>query len=119
MIWLINLTGLILIIGIVGWFWLYKPAGVAAAQEKPLLITVENGVYQPSRIQVPAERPLDLEFLRKDASPCAESVVFPDLGLSLELPVNKRVPINLPPLKPGAYQFHCQMKMYRGELRAD
>lgn len=119
MIGLINLIGLILIAGIVWWFWLYKPGSVFAAQEKPLEVIVRNGVYQPARLQMPAGRPLGLMFLRKDASPCAESVIFPALGLSFDLPVDKPVPVDLPSMKPGVYEFHCQMKMYRGELRVE
>lgn len=119
MILLINIMGVLLIAGIVWWFWLYKPAGVVAGKEKPVVITAESGVYQPANIQVPAERALTVQFLRKDASPCAESVIFPALGLSFDLPVGKLTPVNLPPLKPGTYEFHCQMKMYRGELRVE
>jgi plastocyanin domain-containing protein len=118
-IWLINLTGFLLIAGIVWWFWLHKPAGVAIANEQPLIVTVADGVYQPAHIKVLAEQPVQMAFLRKDASPCAESVIFPDLDLSYELPVNQPVMINLPPLKPGQYEFHCQMKMYRGQLRVE
>lgn len=119
MIWLINLAGLLLIAGIVWWFWLYKTAGVAAAQDKLLTVIVENGVYQPARIKVSAGQAVRMEFLRKDASPCAETVIFPALNLSFELPVNKTALITLPPLESGKYEFHCQMKMYRGELQVN
>lgn len=113
--WLINVLGLLLIALIVWWFWLYKPRQVQA-EAGQLLITVANGVYQPAHIQLRANEPLTLEFLRKDSSPCAESVVFPDLKLSQELPLNKTTRVQLPGLQPGTYAFHCQMQMYRGEL---
>lgn len=116
MMWLVNLGGILCIAGIVWWFWLYKPKTAEVSGEKPAMVTVENGVYQPARIQFPANRALALEFFRKDASPCAEMVIFPDLAISQELAINKATPVRLPPLKPGNYEFHCQMNMYRGEL---
>lgn len=111
----VNLTGLALIALIVWWFWLYRPPQ-ATLDEAGLLIRVENGVYQPSHIKVPANQPFSLQFLRKDASPCAEMLLIPDLQLSETLPLNKTKKIQMPALQPGQYAFHCQMQMYRGQL---
>jgi len=116
MIWVINIVGFLLVAVIVWWFWLYKPARTAVTKEKPLVIVLENGVYQPAHIQLPANQPVALEFFRKDASPCAEMVIFPALDISEELPVNKSKTVRLPPLPVGNYEFHCQMRMYRGEV---
>ena len=48
--------------------------------------------------------------------PCAEKVLFDDLGVSAELPLGKSVTVT--PDKPGEYEFTCQMRMYRGTLMA-
>jgi plastocyanin domain-containing protein len=114
---IVNLAGVALIALIVWWFWLYRPAGVALA-DSALLVTVENGVYEPAHIKVPANQPVELRFLRRDASPCAEMLLIPELEISESLPLNKPRQITLPPLPPGEYDFHCQMKMYRGVLIA-
>lgn len=114
----VNILGLALIALIVWWFWLYKPAQTEAG-EKDLVIVVDNGTYQPSRIKLPAGKPASLQFLRKDASPCAETVVFPDLQISETLPVNKTKRVNLPSMEKGEYAFHCQMQMYRGQLTVE
>ena len=111
----INSLGILLIIGIVWWFWLYKPAEVSA-ETGELLVTVQNGVYQPAHLSLPAGQALAIHFLRKDASPCAGTVVFPFLELTEELPLDRQKTIQLPPLTPGTYSFTCQMQMYRGEL---
>lgn len=113
--WLINLLGILLIALIVWWFWLYRPRS-ATAQAGQLQILVANGVYQPAHIQLPAQRAVALEFLRRDPSPCAATVVFPQLQLSEELRLDQTSRVQLPPLPPGTYAFHCQMQMYRGEL---
>lgn len=109
----INLLGVSLIVFIIWWFWLYKPKELNAT-EKGILITVENGTYQPSRIMLPANQAVAIQFLRKDASPCAEMVLFPDLNISEELTLNKTKLVNLPAMEKGEYSFHCQMQMYRG-----
>ena len=113
---LVNVAGVALIGLIVWWFWLYKPKQVAM-DETDLLIIVENGTYQPARIKLMPDRATKLNFLRKDASPCSEMLLIPDLGISESLPLNRAKTIQLPPLAKGDYVFHCQMQMYRGVLK--
>lgn len=115
---LINLTGLALIALIVWWFWLWRPKTLAHARQGVVEILVDQGVYTPARIEVPAGKPTRLRFVRKDPSPCAEQVLFDQLGLNLELPVNKPRELVVKPDQPGRYEFTCQMRMYRGELIA-
>jgi plastocyanin domain-containing protein len=100
---------------IVWWFWLSKPKS-ARAQSGIIEILVDNGVYTPARIEVPAGQPVTLRFIRKDASPCAEKVLFNDFSLGRDLPLNTPVDITLTPEAPGEYAFTCQMQMYRGAL---
>lgn len=113
--WMINLSGVLLIALIVWWFWLYRPRR-ASTQAGQMQILVVNGVYQPAHIQLPAHQAVALEFVRRDASPCAGMVVFPQLQLSAELHLDQATRVELPPLPAGAYSFHCQMQMYRGVL---
>jgi plastocyanin domain-containing protein len=112
---MINVLGLFLIALIVWWFWLYKPKAVTVDDDS-ITVIVDNGTYEPSRIRLPADRAATLRFLRRDASPCAGTVVFADFDISEELPLNKIKDINLPPLASGEYPFACQMQMYRGAL---
>ena len=112
---IINLLGVLLIGLIVWWFWIYKSKEVSV-DDGAVTIIVDNGSYQPSRIRLPTGQATTLRFLRKDASPCAEMVVFSAFDISEELPLNKPKDINLPPMESGEYPFTCQMQMYRGEL---
>lgn len=116
--WPVNLTGVAAIAFVVWWFWLSRPRAVHAAGGGPIDVTVENGVYTPSVIEVPAGRPVRLRFVRKDPSPCAEEVRFDDFGVSAELPFGKPREVTLTPPVPGNYAFTCQMRMYRGTLVA-
>ena len=114
--WLVNLVGLTLIAMIVWWFWLSKPKLQKAAGSEPIEIVVDDGVYTPARIEVPLGKPVTLRFIRKDASPCAEKVLFDDFDISGDLPVGRPYDISFVPDKPGEHEFTCQMRMYRGSL---
>ena len=113
---IINLLGLVLIGLIIWWFWLYKPAKAVDTNTENITIIVNNGIYQPSRIKVEAGKKTALQFLRKDASPCAATVLFPEFEISEELPLDVNKTINLPSMASGEYLFHCPMKMYSGTL---
>jgi plastocyanin domain-containing protein len=116
-VWAVNITGLILIGLIVWWFWLSKPKAQRAAG-RVIDVVVDGGVYTPARIEVTAGRPVTLRFLRKDPNPCAEKVLFDDLGVAADLPLGEPVFVFLPPATAGEYAFTCQMQMYRGTLVA-
>jgi plastocyanin domain-containing protein len=115
---IINIAGLLLIGLIVWWFWLYKPKDAQLVNNDDVIV-LENGNYSPSRIKLPANKSVTLEFLRKDASPCAEMLLIPKLKISETLPLNKASKIVLPAMIAGEYDFHCQMQMYRGQIVVD
>ena len=114
---LVNVLGVALIIFIVWWFWLSTPKAQRALTRGVIDVRVEGGVYTPARIEVAAGQSVTLRFLRKDPSPCAEQVVFADLGISRELALNTPQDITFTPPS-GEHQFTCQMAMYRGTLVA-
>ena len=122
---IINLTGLGLIMLIIWWFWLYKPAATVvdvkidstdSSNSNEITVVVDADIYQPSRLLSPENKLLKINFIRKDPSSCAATVIFPDFDISADLPLNKLVQIQLPAMKQGEYVFHCQMKMYSGTL---
>ena len=112
---IVNSLGLLLIALIIWWFWLYKPKDVNKLASDAVIVVID-GVYQPARIKLPANKPASISFLRQDESPCAAMVEFPDFNISEELPLGKNKPINLPAMAEGEYPFYCQMQMYKGIL---
>jgi plastocyanin domain-containing protein len=113
----VDLVAITLLAFIAWWFWLYRPAAVAAAGTAPVVeVVVANGVYTPAVIRLPAGRESVLRFLRRDASPCAAQVLIDDLGASAELPLDVPVDVRITPAAPGRHDFTCQMRMYRGTL---
>jgi plastocyanin domain-containing protein len=89
--------------------------GPADGGVQTVRITVEGG-YSPARVRLRAGRPVRLVFQRLDPSACVAQVIVPDLQRSLDLPLDGEATIDLPPLDPGRYPFHCGMNMVRGEL---
>lgn len=113
---LFNSVGILLIAFIVWWFWLAKPKAKTTTQNDIVEVIVENGVYTPSVIQATKGQALTLRFLRRDASPCAEKVIFSDLNIDADLPINEPKDIHLVVDSANSYEFTCQMGMYRGRL---
>lgn len=114
---LVNLLGLGFIVFIVWWFWVVKPKSKKVMGDTVDII-VENGSYTPARIEVAVGKKTTLRFLRKDANPCAEKVIFDQLNISADLPLNQKVDVVVSPPQAGEYDFVCQMQMYRGSLVA-
>ncbi len=113
--YLFNIISVLLIIFIVWWFWLSK-SKIKKVDADLIKITVKDGVYQPARIEVVANKPITLEIIREDGSPCSEFLIFDTLEVHEKLPLRKPHIINLGKLPSGTYSFGCQMKMYVGEL---
>lgn len=113
---IMNLVGLAVIVLIVWWFWLYNPKATSILK-MDVEITVKDGVYSPALISIPANTPIKLRFFREDESPCAETLLIPQLEVSEQLLLHKETEITLPALVNGEYRFHCQMNMYKGVIR--
>ena len=112
---LVNLLGIGLIAFIIWWFWLSKSRNNTIRNQEAIEIIVESGIYAPSSIEVAGDKPVKLTFI-KDPSPCAEKVIFPQLGISADLPLKNETALELPRAVKGEYEFTCQMGMYRGTL---
>lgn len=116
-VWLVNGGGIALMLLIVWWFWLWRPARHGAVAGDSVDITVANGVYEPDYIEMKRGTALTLRFHREDPSPCAEQVIFHGLDVSETLPVGKTKTIRIAPQHSGTYRFTCQMQMYQGKLK--
>ncbi len=115
---IVDVLGFALIAWVAWYFWFSKKEGERVAVKggvQEALVTVKGG-YDPDVIVVEAGKPVRLVFLRKEASPCSERVVFKDFNRSSLLPEGERVTVEFTPEKPGEYEFTCQMGMYRGRL---
>jgi hypothetical protein len=78
-------------------------------------IRVNHG-YEPAEVHVAADTPVRLIFRREEIAGDSERVVFPDLGLSAELPSFTDVAVELPAGDPGEREFMCPTRALRGAL---
>jgi Cu+-exporting ATPase len=102
------------------WFFGPKPAAEAelAGGVQEIRVRVRGG-YTPSRIHARPGVPLRLLFDRQESGDCTSRVVFPDLGISADLPAFTETSVDLPAQLSGEYGFACGMNMIHGVLAVD
>ncbi|MDA8267733.1 MAG: heavy metal translocating P-type ATPase [Actinomycetota bacterium] len=103
--------------GLGWWFFGPKPTAEAALSEgvQELRVTVRGG-YSPNRIRARAGVPLRLIFDRQESGDCTSRVIFPDFGVSADLPAFGEASLELTPTNAGEYGFACGMNMIHGTL---
>lgn len=115
---LVTFIGLTSIAFIIWWFWFNQNTAKSFQNDNTIVIKVKDGVYQPDIIQIPCNQSLTLRFIREDASPCTETVIFNNLNINKQLSLGQPTDISILLKQPGEYEFTCQMGMYRGKLIA-
>jgi plastocyanin domain-containing protein len=99
-----------------------QPAGSSNATPAPATegrrvdITAGPGGYVPASIDAKAGESLVLRFTRTTKSECLAQVVFPDLKITKDLPLNTPVEIPVKADKPGKIAFECGMAMVHGSI---
>jgi hypothetical protein len=96
---------------------------VASASAAPLEIVgkrvdidVGEHGFTPSEIHVKKGEPTTLVFTRTSNSTCAFDVVFAELDVKKDLPMNRPVPIVVPVDEERTLTFTCGMKMYKSSV---
>ncbi len=86
-----------------------------AGAVREIEVIVDRG-YTPARIEVNEGERVKLKFIRREYTPCTREIQIPSLNIRQELPTNKPVIVELPPLKAGDIEYKCGMNMVRGTL---
>jgi hypothetical protein len=89
----------------------------AKPSAEPQLATVvasEKG-FEPATLKLRAGVPARITFRRTTDQTCATEVIFPNLKIKRDLPLNKPVVIELTPQK-GELTFACGMNMFKGSI---
>ena len=85
----VDAVGIVLIAGIVWFFWGPRRGGyravVSSSGYQEAMILVKGG-YSPGTIAVQAGKPVRLTFQREELPACSEMVVFGDLDKRAKLP---------------------------------
>lgn len=74
--------------------------------------------FVPNRIEAKAGQPLKLIFTRTEKKTCMGTVVFPDLDIRKDLPLNEPVEITVTPEAGKPIVFHCPMGMGKSTITA-
>ncbi len=104
----------ILGIGFTYWFFLGKKDRVTLVADSVDIVV--DGGYSPEVISIQKGKTTKLNFIRKDPTGCLEEVVLGDFKIRKQLPINKKVVIELTPNKSGEFIYTCGMGMYKGKI---
>ena len=88
----------------------------AASGQRVVAIDVGSEGFKPSRIEVKKGQATTLRFTRTSDKTCATKVVFPDIKLEKDLPMNKPVDVAVPTDQSRTLAFQCGMGMFKSSL---
>lgn len=93
-------------------------ASSGAAPDGAIAIKVDATGYHPAEASAPAGKPVKLVFTRTTDDGCGQQLVFPDLDIRKDLPLNQPVTVDVTMPASGKIAFACGMDMYRGSIVA-
>lgn len=93
-----------------------SPPAAAQPGAKVVKVTVADSGFNPSSITLAKGDRATLEFTRTSNATCADKVVFPDLGITKDLPLNKPVAVDVPTGNARKLTFQCGMGMYQSAV---
>ncbi|HXN34114.1 MAG TPA: cupredoxin domain-containing protein [Polyangiaceae bacterium] len=95
-----------------------SPVPIAESAAFAHVAVGEHG-FLPTSLALPkgaAGSTVAVTFVRTTDETCAKEVVFPDLGIKKDLPLNKPVTVDVPTDAARTLTFQCGMAMYKGAL---
>lgn len=116
---LILTISLVLIVGIIWWFFGKHATSSETAQEAAnhqTATVVVKGGYSPETVVLKKGVPATINFDMKDSTACLSHVVFDQLGVDEDLTKQPITKINIPTDKAGDINFACGMNMFHGKV---
>jgi plastocyanin domain-containing protein len=95
---------------------------VACNKEAPaqssgrIAIRADDKGFTPSSVTVKKGAPATLVFTRTSNDTCATSVVFPELKIKKDLPLNQPVDVDVPTTDARTLAFTCGMGMFKSAV---
>lgn len=96
---------------------LVAAASLRQANDAPQAVTVEitEQGFQPESLNLKANVPARITFVRRTDTTCAKEVVIEDYDIKKKLPLNEPVVVELTPKK-SDFTYTCGMNMLRGKV---
>jgi plastocyanin domain-containing protein len=109
-----RLAGVLVALVVLGSTGCKKPSPAPMAD-----VTADEHGFTPPSLKIPSGGPGShgtVSFVRTTNDTCATEVVFPDLQLKKDLPLNQVVKVDLPTDAAKTLSFQCGMGMYKGAV---
>lgn len=103
-------------IGIIFIYWLFLFKKEKAIKVSDSVDIIVNGGYSPEVISISVGKNTKINFTRTDPTECLEEVVLGDFKIRKNLPLNKKVTVEIFPKKKGEFDYSCGMGMYHGKI---
>jgi plastocyanin domain-containing protein len=92
------------------------PSGAAADVSGVVEVKADGDGFHPNAVSVKKGEKLSLAFTRTTEQTCATAVVFPDLKVEKDLPLQTRVVVDVPTGDARTLTFQCGMGMYQSKI---
>ena len=86
------------------------------AAQQIIPISVGDEGFAPSRVELKKGQDATLRFTRTSDQTCATRVVFPELKIEKDLPLNQAVDVKVPTAEARKLAFQCGMGMYKSAV---
>jgi plastocyanin domain-containing protein len=79
-------------------------------------VTADDNGFTPNKLELKQGAKATLVFTRTSQKTCADKVVFPELNVSKDLPLNTAVSVDVPTDAPRSLAFQCGMGMFKSSV---
>lgn len=91
-------------------------ATLSADGKQRIAIQADEKGFTPSSVTLKKGQPAVLVFTRTTDDTCAKQVVFSEIGLKKDLPLNQPAEVEIPTAASRTLSFACGMGMFKGSV---
>ncbi len=93
-----------------------SPKPVVAVGDQIIAVTADERGFTPGAIETKTGSKLTLRFTRTTNDTCADKVVFPEAGITKDLPLKQAVDVEVPTGAAKTLAFQCGMGMFKSSV---
>lgn len=92
------------------------PKPLVLVGDRVVPIVADERGFTPAALETQHGAKLTLRFTRTSDATCADKVVFPEAGISKDLPLNQAVDVVVPTNEARTLAFQCGMGMFKSSV---